>query len=149
VEFQPIEGVRLRVPGENRIVVPAAEFAGGTVENLSRGYRCDITFGLDYGDQANITTTMRETMERGVEARWRASKWADSLDSCSVEFENAGASSLDFYVRVDLDGSQAIDLQAQKRALARFCVDICNEEGWVIPFTQLTLHVAPTETPPP
>ncbi|MCR9093194.1 MAG: hypothetical protein NXI30_03165 [bacterium] len=145
VEFQSIEGVRLRAPGENRVVIPAAEFAGGTVENLSRGYRCDIAFGLDYGDQANITTTMRETMERGVEARWRESKWADSLISCVVEFASAGASSLDYFVRVDLDGSKAIDLQAQKRALATYCVDICNEEGWVIPFTQLTLHVAPTE----
>lgn len=142
VELQSIEGVRLRTPGGNRIVVPAAAFASGTTENLSRGYRCDITFGLDYGDQANITTTMRETMERGVEARWRESRWADSLISCSVEFANAGASSLDYFVRVDLDGSQAMDLQAQKRALATYCVDICNEEGWVIPFSQLTLHVA-------
>ncbi len=142
VEFQSVEGVRLRTPGDNRRVIPAAEFAGGTVENLSHGYRCDITFGLDYGDQANITTSMRETLHRGVESRWRESKWADSLVSCVVEFANAGASSLDFFVRVDLDGSRAIDLQAQKRALATYCVDVCNEEGWVIPFTQLTLHVA-------
>ncbi len=145
VEFQSIEGVRLRSPGDNRVIVPAAEFASSSVERLSDGYRVDITFGLDYGDQANITTTMRVRMERGVEAGWRESKWAESLLSCSVEFKEAGASSLDYFVRVDLDGSQAIDVQAQSRALARFCVDVCNEEGWVIPFTQLTLHVASNE----
>ncbi|MEM9175830.1 MAG: hypothetical protein AAGC67_11400 [Myxococcota bacterium] len=148
VEFQSIEGVRVRTPGENRLVIPAAEFASGTVENLSHGYRCDIAFGLDYGDQANITTTMRETLERGIEARWRDSKWAASLVSCVVEFANAGASSLDYFVRVDLDGTRAFDLQAQRRALATYCVDICNEEGWTIPFTQLTLHVAPNADAP-
>ncbi len=142
VEFQSIDAVRLRHPGNNRIIVPAAEFAGQALERLSDGYRVDISFGLDYGDQAEITTSMRETMERGVEARWRDSRWADALISTSVEFREAGASSLDYYVRVDLDGSSASDLQAQSRQLQRFCVDICNEQGWVIPFTQLTLHMA-------
>jgi hypothetical protein len=60
----------------------------------------------------------------------------------SVEFEEAGASSLNYFVRVDLDGRSALEFQAQNRMLARFCVDVCNEQGWVIPFTQLTLHVA-------
>ena len=142
VEFQSIEGVRLRNPGGNRRIVPAAEFASQALERLSDGYRVDITFGLDYGDQAGITTTMREIMERGVDTRWRDSSWADALISTSVEFLEAGASSLDYYVRVDLDGSSAFDYQAQARQLARFCVDICNEQGWVIPFTQLTLHMA-------
>jgi hypothetical protein len=142
VEFQSIENVRLRNPGGSRMIMPAAEFAAQTLERLNGGYRVDISFGLDYGDQAEITTAMRETMERGVDARWRTSHWADALISTSVEFQEAGASSLDYYVRVDLDGSCAFDYQAQARQLARFCVDICNEQGWVIPFTQLTLHMA-------
>ncbi len=145
VEFQSIEAVHLREPGGRHSIVPAAEFTGQRVEKLSDGYRVDITFGLDYGDQAEITTTMRDAMERGIDARWRESRWSESLVSLSVEFAEAGASSLDYFVRVDLDGSVAFDLQAQKRALARFCVDICNEHGWVIPFTQLTLHVAGSE----
>jgi uncharacterized membrane protein YbaN (DUF454 family) len=144
VEFQSIENVKLRMPGNNTAIVPAAEFAGQAVERLSDGYRVDITFGLDYADQAEITTTMRDTMEREVEAMWRESRWADALQSISVEFENAGASSLDYFVRVDLDGSCALELMAQKRMLARCCVDVCNRHGWVIPFSQLTLHVAST-----
>jgi predicted nucleic acid-binding Zn-ribbon protein len=143
VEFQSIDGVRLRVPGENRLIVPAAEFAGQTVERLSDGYRVAITFGLDYGDQAGITTTMRDVLQHGVETRWRETRWADSTKSISVEFKEAGPSSLDLFVRVDLDGSQAFEYAVQKRRLASFCVDVCNEQGWTIPFTQLTLHVAP------
>jgi small-conductance mechanosensitive channel len=142
VEFQSIENVRLRSPGNNRTIVPTSEFAGQSVEKLNGGYRVSIPFGLDYADQPAITTTMRETLERGVKEKWATSKWADSLVSASVEFSEAGASSLDYFVRVDLDGTQALDYQAQTRALSRYCVDVCNEQGWVIPFTQLTLHVA-------
>jgi hypothetical protein len=147
VEFQSIEGVRLHTPGMNRLIIPAAEFAGQPVEKLSDGYRVSIVFGLDYGDQAEITTTMRETLQRGIEEKWATSPWADSLVGVSVEFKEAGASSLDFFVRVDLDGSTAFYYAAQKRRIAHYCVDICNEQGWVIPFTQLTLHVAKPQMP--
>jgi len=142
VEFQSIDAVRLRLPGETRTIVPTRDFVAQPIEKLSAGYRVDIQFGLDYGDQGEITTSMREFLERRVEDEWQHSKWSDSFVSTSVEFKEAGASSLDYFVRVDLDGSAAFDFQAQKRALARICVDVCNERGWTIPFTQLTLHVA-------
>lgn len=147
VEFQSIDTVRLRVPGQNRLIVPAAEFAGQTVERLTDGYRVAIRFGLDYGDQAGITTTIRETLQRKLEEKWRATPWVDSLRGLGVEFQEAGPSSLDLFVRADLDGSTAFEFLYQKRKLASFCVDVCNEEGWVIPFSQLTLHVAPTPDP--
>ena len=148
VELQSVEHVRLRVPGQGRVVMPAAQFAQQGIEKLSGGYRVEISFGLDYGDQARITTTMRETMREGVEARWLETRWSESFVDLAVEFKEAGASSLDYFVRVDLDGSQAFDYQAQRRALARFCVDVCNEQGWTIPFTQITLHMADTKSVP-
>lgn len=95
VEFQSIEGVRLRYPGDNRVIIPVAEFSGQALEGLNDSHRIDIRFGLDYGDQTEFTTSMRETTERGVEARWRDSRWADALLSISAEFFEAGASSLD------------------------------------------------------
>ncbi|MBK7952206.1 MAG: mechanosensitive ion channel [Deltaproteobacteria bacterium] len=143
VEFQSIEVVRLRCPGGNRIVIPTAQFAGESIEVLSGGYRVDVQFGLDYESQAEITTTTREMMETEIERRWRESPWAGSLLSVAVEFSSAGPSSLDYFVRVDLDGSQALDYAAQRRHLASLCVDVCNENGWVIPFPQLTIHAGP------
>jgi hypothetical protein len=147
VEFQSVEGVRVRMPGENRVILPAADFMSQGVEKLSGGYRVAITFGLDYGDQAEITTSMLDTMQRGIESRWRRGRWAESVRSVSVAVKEAGPSSLDSFVRVDLDGSQAFDYAKQTRLLARDCVDICNENGWTIPFTQITLHMAPSSEP--
>lgn len=146
VELQSLETVRLRAVGGNCLNVSTADFYAQTIERLSDGYRVNITFGLDYADQAEITTTMVDVLGSAVDTRWRASRWAESLVSSCVEFENAGASSLDLFVRVDLDGRSAMDLAAQKRFLATVCVDVCNEQGWTIPFTQLTLHVAGHES---
>lgn len=143
VEFQSIESVRLRVSGGNRISVPTATFASEPHEILSRGYRVDLQFGLDYQSQSDITMGMRERLETELERRWRSSRWASSFVSLAVEFSAAGPSSLDYFVRVDLDGSQALDWSAQRRLLASLCVDVCNESGWNIPFPQLTVHVAP------
>jgi hypothetical protein len=143
VEFQSTEVVRLRKPGGNQIVFPTAQFASEPHEVISNGYRVDLAFGIDYQSQGEITTTMRDTLQAEIERGWRASRWASSLVGVSVEFSTAGASSLDYYVRVDLDGSQALEYAVQRRHLARLCVDACNANGWVIPFQQITLHVAP------
>jgi hypothetical protein len=142
VEFQSVDAVRLRVPGGNKLIVPSRDFTAQNVEKLSDGYRVAIRFGLDYGDQARITTTMRSHLQRRVEEHFRSGRWRDSVENVSIEFEEAGSSSLIYFVRVDFDGETAFDYAIQKRELARVCVDVCNEQGWTIPFTQLTLHVA-------
>jgi predicted nucleic acid-binding Zn-ribbon protein len=142
VEFQSVDAVRLRVPGGNKLIVPSRDFTAQNVEKLSDGYRVAIRFGLDYGDQARITTTMRSHLQRRVEEHFRSGRWRDSVENVSIEFEEAGSSSLIYFVRVDFDGQTAFDYAIQKRELARVCVDVCNEQGWTIPFTQLTLHVA-------
>lgn len=143
VELQSTELVRLRAPGGNRVFMPTAEFAAKSLEVLSHGYRVDLEFGLDYENRAGITTTDRDLMQAEVERCWRASPWARSLVGVAVEFSRAGPSSLDYFIRVDLDGSQASEYAPQRRHLARICVDVCNENGWLIPFQQLTVHVAP------
>lgn len=148
VEFQSTDIVRLRKAGGNRIVFPTAQFASEAHEVISNGYRVDLEFGIDYESQADITTSMRDTLQAEIERGWRETPWADSLIGVSVEFSRAGASSLDYYVRVDLDGSQAVEYAIQRRHLARLCVDVCNANGWVIPFQQIMLHVAPNEETP-
>jgi len=143
VEFQSTEVVRLRSPGGNLTMLPTAQFAAQSHEILSHGYRVDVQFGIDHQSHEEITTTMRDTFEVEVEHRWRETDWARSLVDVAVEFSSAGRSSLDYFVRVDLDGSQAFDYAAQRRHLASICVDVCNENGWEIPIAQMKVHLAP------
>jgi len=48
----------------------------------------------------------------------------------------------DVVVIADFDGALADLYGRLRRALQRWCVEACNEYGWEIPFTQLTLHQA-------
>jgi len=41
-----------------------------------------------------------------------------------------------------MDGRSADSYFAIRRMIQQTCVDICNQEGWVIPFAQLTVHQA-------
>jgi hypothetical protein len=59
-----------------------------------------------------------------------------------VEFKAANASSLDYLVYASMDGNSAASYFAIGRLIQKTCVDICNQEGWVIPFTQVTIHQA-------
>jgi len=56
--------------------------------------------------------------------------------------KEAGASSLDFEILADFSGKVAQYHNVLARAIQRIAVDACNKYGWVIPFTQLTLHTA-------
>ena len=57
-------------------------------------------------------------------------------------------SSLDFDVLADFKGSAAERYQKISRAIQRICVDVCNENDWEIPFTQVTVHQASAASQP-
>ncbi len=56
--------------------------------------------------------------------------------------KEAGASSLDFEIIADFSGKVAQYYNVLARAIQSIAVDACNKYGWVIPFTQVTLHTA-------
>jgi hypothetical protein len=41
-----------------------------------------------------------------------------------------------------LDGRAANAFYRVQRMVQQACVQVCNEQGWVIPFTQVTIHNA-------
>ena len=57
-----------------------------------------------------------------------------------VEFKAAGASSLDYQIYIILNGRAAKAYFRAQRLVQQACVETCNREGWVIPFTQITVH---------
>lgn len=149
VVSQSPEFVQLVKLGGAKLAVPTADFLSSAVTNLTPGFRISMLFGLDYDHQPDITTTIPEKMWAFL-TREICTLIGDRelLSSLKVEFASAGASSLDLAIIADFDGSLAAKYQVLERAIQRFAVDCCNENGWVIPFTQITLHNAyPSEKP--
>ena len=96
-----------------------------------------------------LTTTIPATMRKRLEKGLSALVGRDAISHLRVEFKRATLSSLDYEVLADFKGSVAASYEMLNRAIQSILVETCNEMGWVIPFTQVTLHQAPPRAQPP
>jgi len=143
---QSIEWVRLKVMG-SIVQVASDEFLRQNARNLSMdGFTVAVTFGIDYQHQSIALQEVPQRLHDGIKEAFAAAEYGDDLKDLLVEFKAASASSLDYLVFASMNGNRAESYFAIGRLIQRICVDICNREGWIIPFTQVTIHQA--EDPP-
>jgi hypothetical protein len=139
----PEQVVILRLGGSLK-TYQTTEFLEQTPENLTRGFRVSCVFGIDYRHQPEAVSSVPEILEREISTALIADYGREGLRSVKVEFTAAGASSLDYKILADFDGSLGPRYHALHRRIQTICVATCNAQGWVIPFTQITVHQAET-----
>ncbi len=139
---QTVERVRLKVVG-SIVDYPSAEFMQLNVRNLSReGFGVVVTFGIDYQHQSICLDQVPQKFREGLQSAFSQSDYGEDLKNLVVEFNSAAASSLDYLIYATMEGNSAASYYAISRLIQQTCVDICNQEGWGIPFTQVTIHQA-------
>ncbi|MGB6219411.1 hypothetical protein [Haloferula sp.] len=141
VEQTPEQVVVLRLGG-SRKTYPTIDFLEQCPENLSYGFRVSATFGIDYDHQSIATTTVPDIFLRALEKELVSRFGHENVRSVKVEFSSAGASSLDYRILADFAGDVASRVNVIERSIQRVCVNVCNEQEWGIPFTQITVHQA-------
>lgn len=119
-----------------------ADFLSRSPVNLSRNFRLKETIGISYDLLQGSVADIPAQLFRHVESRIADEGYGNQLLNLRVEFERANTSSLDLVVIADFDGSLAELYGRLGRSMQRWCVEACSVNGWVIPFTQLTLHQA-------
>ena len=139
--IQTPQTVELLAQGARRSMTTVS-FLAGNPTNLSSGFGFRATFGLDYRHQAIATTDVPRVMRDALETGLRQSPGGDGLVRLRVELAAAGSSSLDYRVIGEFEGTAAQHYLSLQRSVQRILVDLCNEQGWVIPFPQLTVHRA-------
>ncbi len=141
VEQQTMEQVVLRLKGNTLKFYSTPEFLAKTPMNLSKGFRYDIEFGLDYSVQSRICDEIPKLFEKGLWTHLKRHYQEGSPDFTftKVSFDNAGSSSLNLKVIVDTDGHCAESYEDIKRDIQATLVRICNENNLTIPFNQLTV----------
>ncbi len=141
VEQQTMEQVVLHLKGNTLKFYSTPEFLAATPMNLSKGFRYDIEFGLDYGVQSRICDEIPKLFEKGLWTHLERHYQKDSPDFTytKVSFDNAGSSSLNLKVLVDVEGRCAESYEDIQRDIQSTLVRICNENDLVIPFNQLTV----------
>jgi len=137
---QTIEQVEMMVL-DSLVQIRTRDFLGQSVRNLSRdGFGVATTFGIDYRHQAICLDTVPERLRAAIVTRFEQAGMKADIVDLLVEFKTAGASSLDYQLYVILNGRAAKSFFRAQRMIQQACVDACNREGWVIPFTQITVH---------
>lgn len=141
VELQTPEQVVLA--GEHgRRTLRTSAYLGLDPANLSSGFTLMVALGVDYGLQASGTSTVPERLAALLRQQLPAVEGGGHAQRVVVEFAQAAASSLDLEARVTFAGAAAPHYGPLRRAIARILVDGCTQNGWPIPFPQLTVHRA-------
>jgi hypothetical protein len=143
VSRQSPSAVHLREIGGEDVVYPTDIFVGLNPRRLSEGFRIVSTFGIDYRHQAIATTEVPERMRQRLEEGLTDVVPREHIKAVAVYFQSAAASSLDYEIQVDVAGDAARQTPLIRHAIQRILVDACKDNGWEIPFTQMTLHQAP------
>jgi len=140
VVSQTSEMVQVEVKGGSSVTYPTQDFLALCPKNISRNFRIKIIFGFDYNLQAAITREIPDVLAAILREKLEKTSHFTDLIHLKVEVEAAGASSLDLAVIADFSGKAAACHNILKRLINRMIIEACNENGWNIPFPQLTVH---------
>jgi small-conductance mechanosensitive channel len=123
-------------------MIPTSEFYALVFENLTRSptYFVSSVFGIGYSHQSDSVHAIPEKLRTAIEQELQHSDVSQHVVSVHAELQEAGASSLDFWLGVKMKREAATSYFKLKRQIQQVCVATCTEEGWEIPFPQLVLH---------
>ena len=142
VLHQTIELVEILVR-DARVQIRTSDFLGQNIRNLSKeGFGIACTFGIDYQHQAICLDNIPSLLRESIISHFEQAGLKQDIKDLMVEFKEAGASSLDYQIYMVLNGSAAKAYFKAHRMIQQACVDACNREDWIIPFTQITVHSA-------
>ena len=137
---QSPELVEIEIPGGSRLTYTTGDFLAEKPDNLSGGYRAEITFGISYDLQAQSTNEVIAKLIAYVRQGLIGLVSAEQLRDVGVELLEAADSAIVYEVEADLTGDAAYLMEDVERAIARLCIDACTEYGWEIPFPQMVVH---------
>ncbi|MGD9947786.1 MAG: hypothetical protein AB7U29_04830 [Desulfobulbus sp.] len=135
------ELVELVELGGRKIVYPTSDFLNLAPANLSTNFFIKVVFGLSYDLQGEITTTVLEKLNTYIQQKFDEAGFTEGCLSLSVDFLQAGASSLDVVIFANMKGDQAPVFGKIERSISKWCVECCNQNNWEIPFPQMTVHL--------
>lgn len=139
---QTVELVKVKIAG-SIVQYQTADFLNLNVRNLSQeGFGVIVVFGIDYQHQKISLDKVPDRFKQGLTLAFEKAGLKDNLKDLLVDFKEANASSLDYLIYATMDGSCASKYFTINRLIQQTLVDICNQEDWGIPFSQITVHQA-------
>ncbi len=135
-----LEFIQMIQRGGAVITYTMSDFLSLSPKSLSKSFRIKETIGISYAHQSQSTNEIVEILKMTLNKRAIEEGYKEDFHNINVEFESAADSSLNIVVIADFKGSVADIYMRLRRSIQRWCVDACTENGWDIPFPQLTVH---------
>ncbi|MEL0583510.1 MAG: hypothetical protein AAES65_01340 [Candidatus Thiodiazotropha sp. (ex. Lucinoma kazani)] len=123
------------------------DFLAAAPRNLSTNFRIKEVIGVSYSLQKESTESIPDVLRSYIQRRAEQEGYGEQLLSLRVELSLANSSSLDIVVIADFKGELGDLYKRLRRAIQRWSVDACTENGWEIPFPQMTLSGALNKLP--
>ncbi len=140
VIYQSPEMVELEIFGGAHQTYTTETFMSLNPTNLSRNYRIQMVFGIDYKYQAQCTTDIPEKMAAMFKEDLLEIMGESEIHKVVVDFFLPNASSLDYEYEAFIKGTSAHLYEEIERTMIYSFANACNKYGWEIPFQQITLH---------
>ena len=136
------DAVELQSAQKTSKIIPTSDYYTSGILNLTKSKTIRITsvFGVDYNLQSISLSEVPKKMQAAVQHHLETMELdTDDIDT-KVEFRAAGSSSLDYLVIVNINSIAAKHYFRIQRYIQQACVQVCNQEGWGIPFPQITIN---------
>jgi hypothetical protein len=133
--------VELKQRGGQITSVPAAEFYTREMTNLTRGGTFSVTgtFRLDYKYQSICLDLVPDTLHAAISNNLSETDLAEMVVDINVELEQAGESSIDYWLLVTMQSKAAKSYLRIQRIMQSACIQTCAEKNWEIPYPHLVL----------
>lgn len=139
VAYQTPSMVQIVRPGGTQKLFPTTDFLSLHPQVLSTGFRIEIDFALDYCHRDIAGGEVLEKMRNASEDHL-SDFLGERLQKVQVEIGATASSSIDFRILADCSGEAASRWEHIPRELRQALIQLCNHEGWTMPFHQVTLH---------
>ncbi|MEM7587420.1 MAG: hypothetical protein AAF560_28790 [Acidobacteriota bacterium] len=122
---------------------PTIEYLNHHPRNLSSNFfAVNHIVGLDYRYRDIVNTEIVSKLKQGLEEGFRKEFYGEHLAVVIVEFKEMSASSLDIITIAKFRGGAASEYTEIRWKLQQLALEVCNENGWEIPFPQLVVTSA-------
>lgn len=143
VILQTPEQVIVQKIGGERVYYNTSDFYSMAITNLSQGFAVEFSFGIDYSHQNAILDEAIPHFKKHIDERLKLDypQIKESIQRSSLDFLQAGASSLDIRVFYKMSGELAPLKLQLTRSMQTYMLEACNKFDYIIPFNQLTVHM--------
>lgn len=139
IKLQTVEQIIVELKTMERKYYTTTDYLNLRPTNLSHGFTQSLIWGIDYDTQANLIGNLIPKIQNKLEEKFKTTPY--KFQNLIVEFQSAGASSLNILIEMKFDGLFAANKLEIERAINTKMLEISNELKINIPFTRLTVDL--------